>query len=1105
VLFTVIYPYYNAFAESSGNAEIQSEGKNNGENNDENAVPKDSNDNNQNNGPDTKCKNGEDNNGNCKTDNSNTGENNGPDTKCKNGEDNNGNCVPTSDKIATVLHLDDISGVNPGEAINVHGTLKTESDGTGIEGREITLEGKGIENLDIDKSVRTEGGGKFTFTTHGNAPVEGNSLKFKANFDGDDEYSNSGSNEVSYEPKGGIATSIVDLKANPGDPITIQGTLVDADGKGIDAKTLKLAGKAIENLPEDKKTASTAGDGKFTFTVPGNVPVEQNSRNLQVYFKAEGQYSKTSEAVAIPIQGGIATSIVDLKANPGDPITIQGTLVDADNKGIAGKTLKLASMQIPNLPPESTSASTDPDGKFTFTIHGNVLVPVGGRPVTFEASFAGEFPYVGTNNKVTYPSNGGIPTNIELEPISNVKPGDSLTIHGTLKTKSDDKGIDGKTVSLVGTGIESLPEASKTAGTQGGGKFTFIIPANALPDVSRDTTLLDFVRPVIDSLIFKAHFDGDNEYSKSDSIEVTYPPNGGIPTTIELNPISNVNQDGTVTVQGTLKTESDDTGIERKTITLTKRLVETAGTAGAPTDSTITLGDGSFVFADIGPLDEGVWEIQALFGGDSSYGSSSVTETYNTTAVVPTMQLQDVHLAENANEKPVETKLPIPGPGSFQPCDFKNFGPIHGDKFNEIEIRGTDLIYKATHKGESKTIEYSMLFECPGPPKPPKPPTPPTPTPPGAPVIKSPVPGTQKIQISLITGNAETGTSVEVFDGSKLLGTAPTKTDPDGNWWSLSTQLGDGTHTLTAKATNAAGKTGPLSGTVDVIVDTTGPGAPVITSPTAGTRNTAISGIDGTAEPGSKVEVFNGGTSLSTVTAGNDDKWAQTFVDWLRDGTYSFTARATDALGNTGPASPPVQVVVDTIGPAAPVITSPTAGTQNTGIPGIDGTAEPGSKVTVFNGETSLGTTTAGNDGKWAQTLGTSLSDGTYSFTAKATDALGNTGPASPPVQVVVDTIGPAAPVITSPTAGTQDHTIGGIAGTAEPGSKVTVFNGETPLGTTTAGNDGKWSKGFIDALGPGNYSFTAKATDPLGNTGPASAPVQVEVKLPVIQPPVIT
>jgi hypothetical protein len=485
-----------------------------------------------------------------------------------------------------------------------------------------------------------------------------------------------------------------------------------------------------------------------------------------------------------------------LKVTPGDPITIEGTLVDIDGKGIDGKTMKLAGTAIENLPAESTTSSTDPEGKFTFTIPRKVFVPVGERPVTFKASFTAEPPYVGTSNSVTYQPTGGIPTTIELSPISNVNPGDSLSIQGTLKTKSDGTGVDGKT------------------------------------------------------------------------------------------------------------------------ITLTKRPTQTAGpvesnVASVPTDTTITLGDGTFIFADVEPLDEGLWEIQALFSGDSNYGSSVDIEIYNTTAGTARLKVQDVVLQDSANQ--VETKIPIPGPSDFSPCKFVSGPQVRGDKYNEIQHKGTDLIYKAKQKGKSKTFEYSMFYDCPNSGPGPGPgPNPPQGSVPGAPEIKSPRPGTVKTAISQITGNAETGTTVEVFDGSKSLGTAPTKTDPDGNWWSLGTQLGDGTYSLTAKATNAAGKTGPPSTVVNVVVDT-GPGAPVITSPKDGDKLPGISEIDGTAEPSSKVEVFKNGTLLGTIATGNDGKWALTLNPVLGTGGYIFTARATDALGKTGPLSQSVLVSVEEI------------------------------------------------------------------------------------------------------------------------------------------------------------------------------------------------
>ena len=89
-------------------------------------------------------------------------------------------------------------------------------------------------------------------------------------------------------------------------------------------------------------------------------------------FKGDGQYSETSEAVTIPAQGGIPTSIADLKVTPGDPITIQGTLVGTDGKGIDDRVIALEGKAIENLDIVK-SYNTKEGGKFTFTIPGNVL------------------------------------------------------------------------------------------------------------------------------------------------------------------------------------------------------------------------------------------------------------------------------------------------------------------------------------------------------------------------------------------------------------------------------------------------------------------------------------------------------------------------------------------------------------------------------------------------------------------------------------------------------------------------------------------------------------------------------------------------------------
>ena len=123
--------------------------------------------------------------------------------------------------------------------------------------------------------------------------------------------------------------------------------------------------------------------------------------------------------------------------------------------------------------------------------------------------------------------------------------------------------------------------------------------------------------------------------------------------------------------------------------------------------------------------------------------------------------------------------------------------------------------------------------------------------PPDAPVITDPtaISTTEHCYIQ-ISGTRRRRLTVEVFDGySTSLGT--TTADSSGAWTlTLGSTLGEGTYSLTANATDAAGNPGPASAAVDVTVDTTAPDAPAITDPTASPppRNTAITEISGTSE-----------------------------------------------------------------------------------------------------------------------------------------------------------------------------------------------------------------------------------------------------------------
>ncbi|MFP2898213.1 Ig-like domain-containing protein, partial [Corallococcus sp. 4LFB] len=356
-----------------------------------------------------------------------------------------------------------------------------------------------------------------------------------------------------------------------------------------------------------------------------------------------------------------------------------------------------------------------------------------------------------------------------------------------------------------------------------------------------------------------------------------------------------------------------------------------------------------------------------------------------------------------------------------------------------------------------------------------------------APVIAAPTSGQLvTTQTPTLSGTAEANSTVTVREGTTVLCT--TTANGSGAWSCISSQLTDGTHTISATARDAAGNTGPASTSVPFTVDSTAPVAPVIASPTSGqTVATQTPTLSGTAEANSTVTVREGPTVLCTATANSSGAWACSTASTLADGAHTVSATARDAAGNTGPASTSVPFSVDTTAPAPPVVTSPTSGQAvSTSTPTITGTAEAGSTVTVREGTTVLCTATADASGAWSCTSST-LTDGPHTVSVTARDAVGNTSPART-VSFTVDATLPDAPVIVTPANGAAlAASPVTYSGTAEPGSRVTVTLDGTSLGTVTANGAGEWSFTPGIVLGDGGHTLTAVAQDGAGNTSPVA------------------
>lgn len=379
---------------------------------------------------------------------------------------------------------------------------------------------------------------------------------------------------------------------------------------------------------------------------------------------------------------------------------------------------------------------------------------------------------------------------------------------------------------------------------------------------------------------------------------------------------------------------------------------------------------------------------------------------------------------------------------------------------------------------------------------------------PPAPVVVSPAVGqVTGDSTPTVTGTAEAGTTVTVVVDGAPVGT--TTADGTGAWsFDVPTALADGAHAVRATATDAAGNVSPASSTNVFTVDTGVPAAPTVVSPANGSvTGDSTPTVAGTAEPASTVTVLVDGTPVGTTTADGLGGWSLDLPTALADGPHTVAATATDAAGNVSPASATNAFAVDTGAPVVPVITAPADGTATADTtPTVQGTAEPGSTVTVLVDGAPVGTTTADGTGAWTLPIPVPLAEGPHELTARGTDAAGNTSPPSAAVTLVVDTTAPAVPVVTTPADGSvTGDTTPDLGGTAEPGATVTVEVDGAPLGTTTADGTGAWTLPLPTPLADGPHEVVATATDAAGNTSPPSAPSTVTVDSSLPAAPVVT
>jgi large repetitive protein len=394
--------------------------------------------------------------------------------------------------------------------------------------------------------------------------------------------------------------------------------------------------------------------------------------------------------------------------------------------------------------------------------------------------------------------------------------------------------------------------------------------------------------------------------------------------------------------------------------------------------------------------------------------------------------------------------------------------------------------------------------------------------------------GTDAAGISRLAAN------LYAADGTTFLGPIGS-TPPNGalgqsatRTWSIPAGLAEGTYTIRASATDAAGKTTATSQafTVDRTRPTVTIDLPADGTVTNGDVTVTVTGLDPNGIRSIAANLYNEANanpllrSIGQSTApANSTTHSATWtipISWFTaDGTYTIRAGGVDAAGNNRTVT--AQFTIDSTGPAAPQPYNPENGrTQANDSPVLDWvpvsdavsyevrtSASPARVPNVNDGELS-GTDAVTVSASNSEFQLSGLPQGWLWWQVRGIDALGNVGPWSNIWALGVDTVGPAVSLLT-PVDGavlttgsfTLDWTDGETGATYEVrSSNDPSVDADGALDVSALTGTATASELALVGVPEATYYWQVRALDTLGNAGPWTTPWMVSVDLPTLSVP---
>jgi peptidoglycan/xylan/chitin deacetylase (PgdA/CDA1 family) len=391
---------------------------------------------------------------------------------------------------------------------------------------------------------------------------------------------------------------------------------------------------------------------------------------------------------------------------------------------------------------------------------------------------------------------------------------------------------------------------------------------------------------------------------------------------------------------------------------------------------------------------------------------------------------------------------------------------------------------------------------------------PPAPTPPTV-ALTAPAPNATVSGTAALSANASDASAVASVqfkvDGNNA-GSADTTAPFSVDWNSSS--VANGSHSVTAVATNASGlstTSSPVTVTVNNTVTPTTPtvsvSAPAAGSTVSGSTTVSANASDTTPLAGVQFKLDGNNVGAEDTTSPYSIAWDTTGVT---DGTHSLTAVARNTADGSATSAPVSVTVKNTVAPTPPTVSvsAPAANATVTGSATLTASASDAKGITSVQFKVDgVNVGTADTTSPYSITWDSkTVSDGTHSVTAVATNS-SNLTTTSSPVSITVSN--PVAPTVsvTAPAGGATVSGTTALTASASD-SKSTITSVQFKVDGNNVGTADTTSPYSFDwdskSVANGSHTITAVATNS-ANLSTTSASVTVTVNNTTVTPPPVT